>query len=111
MGETKTMTDQLDGLRMKIASLYNERVTSNDLGIIALEIILKRNEARSELESNPTFDKKHEVERRIDDLHEFERVIVSMHMLQGIKPSHEKLFSMTDFIKPNYQLFNKKISS
>lgn len=111
MGGIITMADNLDGLRMKIASLYNERIAPNELGTIALEIILKRNEAKSELENDPTLDKKHEVELRIDDLHEFERVVVSMYMLQGITSPHEKLFNMSDFTRANYQLFNKKISS
>ena len=103
------MRDTFDGLRRKIASLYNESIESSDLGNIALEIILKRNEARSELEQSPTFDKKTEVERRIDELHEFERVIVSFYMLQGMKSTSRKMFKPYDFTKPKYHLFSKRI--
>lgn len=105
-----SMTDTLDNLRRRIASLYNEN-DPNDLGNIALEVILKRNEARSELEHDPTLDKKHEIQRRIDELHEFERAIVSLYMLQGVTPSSEKFFDMSDFTKTRYQVFNKKVIS
>ena len=102
------MTDTLDGLRRSIASLYNKN-TTNNLGSVALEIILKRNEARDELEHSPSLDKKEEINCRIDELHEFERVIVSLYMLQSIKSSHGKLLDMPDFTKQKYYLFNRRI--
>ena len=105
------MNDTLGSLRLKIASLYSESIESSDLGNVALEIILKRNEARSELEQSPTFDKKTEVERRIDELHEFERVIVSLYMLQGVKSTSGKTFKQYGFTKPRYHLFSKRMRS
>lgn len=101
------MNDTLDNLRRKIASLYNERNDPNELGNIALEIILRRNEVRSQLENNPTFDKKNEIERTIDELHEFERAIVSLYVLQGMKQGSGKSF-MSDFTKSKYKLFNPR---
>ena len=89
----------------------NEKINPNDLGNVALEVILRRNEARNELAGNLTFDKKNEMERRIDELHEFERVIASLYMLQGVKSSHGKLFDLSDFTKPKYELFGKEIIS
>ena len=50
-----------------------------------------------------------EIERRIDALHELERAIVSLYMLGGIKHPSKQSFSLTNFTKPKYQLFNKKI--
>jgi hypothetical protein len=102
------MTDTLDNLRRRIVSLYNQRTDSNELGTVALEILLKRNEARNELENNPTFDKKNEVERRIDELHELERIIVTLYMLQGTKSISGKSFTVSDYAKSKYRLFNTK---
>ena len=38
--------------------MFVNGVNATELGGIAIEIILKRNDARNELERNPTFDKK-----------------------------------------------------
>lgn len=105
------MSDTLDSLRRKIASLYNEGIESSDLGNIALEIILKRNEAERELEQGSTLHKKTEIQRRIDELYEFERVIVSLYMLQGMKPTSGTTFKSYDFARPKYHLFGKGIRS
>jgi len=103
------MSSALDNLRSRIASLY-ENPSGESLGKLALEILVKRNEARSELEHLPTLDKKHEIERRIDALHEIENAIVSLYMLQGIK-STKKPFNLSDITQTKYHLFSKKVIS
>ena len=100
---------ELDGLRRKIAIMYDSGVNSSELGNIALEIILKRNDARDDLEHNPTMDKKIEIQQKIDALHELERAIVSLHVIGTIKSTSRKSFDLANFTKTHYTMFNKKI--
>ena len=99
--------EMIGELQNKVASLYNKQIDSDTLGSIALEIILKRNEAELELTKTPTKDKKIEIDNKIKILHELETAIVSLHMMQGLHLSH-KPFGLQYFKKSKYDLYGKR---
>ena len=102
---------ELDELRRKIAILYNKEIDPVDLGNIALEIIVKRNQLRDDMERNPTLDKKTEYQHNVSSLNELERVLVSLYSISRIKSGHKQPFNLINFTKPRYWLFDKKVSS
>lgn len=102
---------KLDYLRSKIATSYGQGVSTKELGDIALELLLIRNEVHQKLDENLTFDNKEEIQKTIDDLHELERVIVSMYMLQGMKTSDKPIPKFSDMFTRHYNIYRKAVRS
>ncbi len=103
--------NKLDHLRGKIASSYGQGMSTKELGDIALELLLLRNEVHHQLDENPTLDQKQEIHKTIEELHELERVIVSLYMLRGMKTTDEPLPNFADYFTRRYSVYRKPIKS
>jgi len=89
---------KIDYLRSKIATSYQEGVNVKELGDIALELLLLRNEVyRRREEEHLSPQEKIEIQKTIDDLHELERFITSLYMVSGMKKMDKTYPFFSDF--------------
>ncbi len=108
-GDTQLSMNKIDHLRNKIASSYGKGINPKELGDVALELLLIRNEIHHKLDEETTFKQKEEMKKTIEELHDLERVIVSMYMLQGMKATNEPMskYSFTDYFTRHYSIPRK----
>ncbi|MGI0072847.1 MAG: hypothetical protein ACREA3_03425 [Nitrosotalea sp.] len=93
---------KIDYLRSKIATSYEDGINVKELGDLALELLVLRNDVYRRKEENPTDEEKKEIDKTIEELHELERFIISLYMVSGMQNIDRTYPFFSDFKTRKY---------
>ena len=106
MGFPLSTISKIDYLRSKIATSYEGGINVKELGDIALELLLLRNEVYRKKEEGLKPQEEKETKKTIDDLHELERFIISLYIMSGV-PKSDKTYSFFNDFKTRKYSYHK----
>lgn len=101
------LSTKLDYLRGRIAIMYEKGVDAKELGDIALELLIRRNEVEHRLDENPTSEIKKEIRQTLDALRELEKAIISVYMLNRLSGKKEFQSPYLDYMSRRYSIYRK----
>jgi len=100
LSEEKFSLGKVDHLRSRVTALYSGGVDLKELGDLALEILIARNEVETRLEKDANDS---EAKNIITQLRELEKVVISLYALARLGPVSSTYFR--NYLDRNYSLY------